>query len=674
MYQELQTQVFNWLKDKNNEDNQFTFSVRQKANKGAELNYFIGTEKSKYFSTTFWYVPVAYPGSSSDLMNLVFTVTKHNKIEFHFQFNQTKSPHDNQNKYALELIESIKPLFKGIFPNEYFAPETNKMELFAGYSNPVYNNFDELKNDLETFLNKVIPIVDQQIALFKSKYPDFTAYRYTAEEQKNMFAKMEERFKKYKIIEDLTEELEEEEELIMVDSEIDYNIPLNQILYGPPGTGKTYSTINKAISIANPEFNISQERDILKAEYNRLVEAGQIVFTTFHQSMSYEDFVEGIKPQIEEDSDGNRSVVYEIRNGVFKLISEKAQVKRFKEETIKNNFNFDDAWDAIINEANKGLENNNALKLSIQTPNLGLKIVDVTEKGNLKLKPIYSEEAKEYIVSYSRTKTLQEAFPDLSVIKNIDKEFRAVIGGSNSTAYWAVINYINNKISLEKKSTTKEVELPTLPHVLIIDEINRGNVSQIFGELITLIEEGKRIGNPEELYVILPYSKTKFGVPSNLYVVGTMNTADRSVEALDTALRRRFSFVEMMPDSDIVANETFQDNFLRVEVMQKINQRIELLLDKNYTLGHSYFLKDNFRSSFKNEIVPLLQEYFYNDCGKIGLILGRGFVREKEISKTNQQNVFADFDTRNEIEIIKSYELIPFEEVDFNSAIESLLA
>lgn len=672
MYQELQTQVFNWLKEKHNRDNNFTFSVRQKANKGAELNYFIGTEKSKYFSTTFWYVPVAYPGSSSDLMNLVFTVTKHKKIEFHFQFNQTKSPHDNQNKYALELIESIKPLFKGIFPNEYFAPDTNKMELFAGYSNPIYNNFDELKNDLETFLDKVIPIVDQQIALFKSKYQDFTADRYTVEEQKNMFAKMEERFKKYKIIEDLTEELEEEEELIMVDSEIDYNFPLNQILYGPPGTGKTYNTVNKAISIANPEFNLNQKREFIKAEYDRLVEAGQIVFTTFHQSMSYEDFIEGIKPQIEEDSDGNKTIIYEVKNGLFKLISEKAQQKRLKQETINYQYDFDDAWDSIINDANVGLENNTPLKLSIQTPNLGLKIVDVTEKGNLKLKPIYSEEAKEYIVSYSRTKVLQNAFPDLSVIKNIDKEFRAIIGGSNSTAYWAVINYLNHKINSEKKSTNQEIALPPLPHVLIIDEINRGNVSQIFGELITLIEESKRIGNEEELKVTLPYSKKEFGVPSNLYIIGTMNTADRSIEALDTALRRRFSFVEMMPDLKVVEEKQFSD-FPRVEVMQKVNQRIELLLDKNYTLGHSYFLKDNFRSSFKNEIIPLLQEYFYNDCGKIGLILGKGFVREKEISKANQHNVFADFDTRNEIEIIKSYELIPFEDIEFNSAIESLL-
>ncbi|MCX8523124.1 AAA family ATPase [Chryseobacterium formosus] len=452
------------------------------------------------------------------------------------------------------------------------------------------------------------------------------------------------------------------------------NQPLNQILFGPPGTGKTYNTINKAIQIANPEFNLQQDRDIVKNEYDRLLKNGQIVFSTFHQSMSYEDFIEGIKPQIEEDSDGNKTIIYEIKNGVFKLISEKAQEKRIKEETINHQFDFDDAWDAIINDANTGLENNNPVKLTIQTPNLGLKIVDVTEKGNLKLKPIYSEEAKEYIVSYSRTKILQNAFPDLSVIKNIDKEFRAIIGGSNSTAYWSVINYINNKIISEKKSTTQEIVLPALPHVLIIDEINRGNVSQIFGELITLIEENKRLRKQEELKVTLPYSKKEFGVPSNLYIIGTMNTADRSVEALDTALRRRFSFVEMLPDFEVVEKQEFQDGYKRADIMQKINERVELLLDKNYTLGHSYFMKDNFQASFKNEIIPLLQEYFYNDCGKIGLILGKGFVREKEISKTNHQNVFADFDIRNEIEIVKSYELIPFEEVDFDLAVELLLS
>lgn len=448
---------------------------------------------------------------------------------------------------------------------------------------------------------------------------------------------------------------------------------LNQILFGPPGTGKTYNSINKAIEIINPSFDLSQDRGKVKKEFDQLVAEGQIVFTTFHQSTSYEDFIEGIKPKIDEDANENKQVIYEIEDGIFKRLVEKAKKVKTTSKEVIENYSFDDAWDDLVNEAQKDLENNTPLFLSIQTPNLGLKIIEITERGNLKLKPIYSEDAKEYTVSYSRAKKLQEAFPDLSVVKNIDKEFRAVIGGSNSTAYWAILNYINQKISSNSKVINQESKLPALPHVLIIDEINRGNVSQIFGELITLIEKDKRIGNEEALEVILPYSKEKFGVPANLYIIGTMNTADRSVEALDTALRRRFSFTEMMPDEKVIIDKNFTD-YDRVAILQKINQRIEVLLDRNYTLGHSYFIKEDFKNSFENEIIPLMQEYFYNDYGKIGLVLGKGFVREKAITVGNKKSIFADFETKSEVDIVKSYELIPFNEVEFDTAIQLLLA
>ena len=151
-----------------------------------------------------------------------------------------------------------------------------------------------------------------------------------------------------------------------------------------------------------------------------------------------------------------------------------------------------------------------------------------------------------------------------------------------------------------------------------------------------------------------------------------MNTADRSVEALDTALRRRFSFKEIMPDDKVITEKNFKD-YDRASIMNLINQRIEVLLDRNYTLGHSYFIKEDFKNSFKNEIIPLLQEYFYNDYGKIGLVLGKGFVREKEITKNNNNNIFADFDTKNEVDIVKSYELIPFNDINFKEALDILL-
>lgn len=165
---------------------------------------------------------------------------------------------------------------------------------------------------------------------------------------------------------------------------------------------------------------------------------------------------------------------------------------------------------------------------------------------------------------------------------------------------------------------------------LIIDEINRGNIAQIFGELITLIEEDKRLGRAEMIKLDLPYSKSKFCVPPNLFILGTMNTADRSVEALDTALRRRFSFEEKIPNPKRLKQSI--GGILLSELLERINSRIELLLDKDHKIGHSYFInvKDEreLKNVFKNKILPLLQEYFYGDFGKIGLVLGNGFVND----------------------------------------------
>lgn len=268
--------------------------------------------------------------------------------------------------------------------------------------------------------------------------------------------------------------------------------PLNQILYGPPGTGKTYNTVSLAVDILEPG---KSDWATKKKSFDEYIEKERIVFTTFHQSMSYEDFVEGIKPDV-----NNGQIVYSVKSGIFKSLCERAE------------------------------------------------------------------------------KDIQNAY------------------------------------------------------VMIIDEINRGNVSQIFGELITLLEDGKRLGNEEKLKVKLPYSQTEFGVPNNLYIIGTMNTADRSVEALDSALRRRFCFTEMMPRPELLKQEIY--GIKLKEVLEIINKRIVVLKDREHQIGHSYFMKvldvPSLKMVFKNNIIPLLQEYFYGNYECIRLILGDSFVKQSE--------------------------------------------
>jgi 5-methylcytosine-specific restriction protein B len=424
------------------------------------------------------------------------------------------------------------------------------------------------------------------------------------------------------------------------DTPNDLNLPKNQILYGPPGTGKTFSSITKALSIIeNIDESILKEelRSVLKERFDKLLKKERIHFSTFHQSMSYEDFIEGIKP-ITKGTD----VIYEIEDGIFKKIADEARINWLQSKNPNNNF------EVLFEQLKKEWQENENSELRIPMKSSYFDIIDIREK-NIDFRKSSGGTGHDLVIS-----TLKDIYLGNRVMES-----------GLAVYYYPLVEKLKTY-----KTGSSNVKLEN--YVLIIDEINRGNVSQIFGELITLIEEDKRLGKEEALEVTLPYSKEKFGVPPNLYIVGTMNTADRSVEALDTALRRRFSFEEMPPKTKVVEKKGFSD-YSRVAIMEKINNRIEVLLDRNHTLGHAYFIKTNFKSSFENEIIPLLQEYFYNDYGKIGLVLGKGFVREKAITAKNDKSIFADFDTKNDVDINKSYELIPFTEVNFDTAIQTLL-
>ena len=374
--------------------------------------------------------------------------------------------------------------------------------------------------------------------------------------------------------------------------------PLNQILFGAPGTGKTYHTKKMAVEIINGKKERTREE--INKEYEELIEARQIVFTTFHQSLSYEDFIEGIKP---ETIDGN--VTYEVKEGIFKSICKNA----FSKEITSDNFEV--VYQKLLEEIDNSVDN----KLVLET------LVHAKEFT------IYKN-SKNNIRFHSNTEKAYEAVIKKEVLEHYLKTGEALDWAPYTKS---VANYI-----IEKYNYIQNEAIEPKKHVLIIDEINRGNVSAIFGELITLLEEDKRKGNPEHIEAKLPYSGDNFSVPNNVYIIGTMNTADRSVEALDTALRRRFSFVEMQPDPEILSDEKYEkykDVDLK-KLLKTINQRIEVLIDKDHQIGHSYFIGiqdlEDLRRTFKDKIIPLLEEYFYGDFGKIGLVLGGKFIESVE--------------------------------------------
>jgi hypothetical protein len=391
--------------------------------------------------------------------------------------------------------------------------------------------------------------------------------------------------------------------------------PKNLILFGPPGTGKTYSTIVKAIKIANPAFEIPETDDFLndrkeiKREYERLVDENKILFTTFHQSYSYEDFIEGIKPLPPDNAED--PIQYDIQKGVFKLACEYAEAN----VKIDTN-NFTEAYSNLIDHISEVGD------LEIYTPNGTSFFVSLNSRDNLNLLTTNNKNKQGVLTK--------------------EQLFEVAIG--NKVKYWygykkGIVDLLISNYNLIITPINDKIKGNV---VIIIDEINRGNVSQIFGELITLIEEDKRAGEIEELSTLLPYSKILFKVPSNLYIIGTMNTADRSIEALDTALRRRFSFEELPPNYELLENEVGGIKLKNILVV--INKRVEILLDRDHVIGHSYFIKikDNdikaLRNAFKDKIIPLLQEYFFGDYGKIALVLGEGFV---EINEENVAGVFA---------------------------------
>ena len=383
------------------------------------------------------------------------------------------------------------------------------------------------------------------------------------------------------------------------DSGVSYS-GLNQIFYGPPGTGKTYHTIEASVKAAEPEFE-SDDRDDLKAEFDRLVNEQRIRFVTFHQSYGYEEFVEGLKAKTEDGA-----ISYSVEKGIFRQMcseAEKYQTAMPAGET----HNFDTCWQEFVGR----LATDGVVEVPMQQTSF--RIVDFNENR------IFFEKSNGKTDHTLSINTLRTIFDG-------SRTYETGLG----VYYRPLVRFLKELGGAEIKPATKRKN-----YVLVIDEINRGNISKIFGELITLIEPSKRSGQSEALELILPYSGDIFSVPDNLHLIGTMNTADRSLTMIDTALRRRFEFTEMMPLPDLLSDVVIDGIDLEM-LLATLNQRIEILHDRDHTLGHAFFMDvkkcfddddsegafESLVKAFQNKVIPLLQEYFFDEWNKIRLVLG----------------------------------------------------
>ena len=447
----------------------------------------------------------------------------------------------------------------------------------------------------------------------------------------------------------------------------------NVIFYGPPGTGKTYTTAKRAVEICKTESEkeLTDYSEIMK-RYNELKEKNRIEFITFHQSYGYEEFIEGIKPKVlneddKSENENSQEIEYEIVDGIFKEFCDNA-----RKAIIESKSNIYISPKAIVwkvtvkDEVKEDCFNSNYVRINFELNTKGaLNFVDKIKKGDIIITTNRSRTRINGIAVVTddegvtlETKEKNRTVRNVSwLAKNIDEDIYE-INGKKILPRKTVTKVPNMKVediiklAKEKESIVlSKEELSKIvikenkdPYVFIIDEINRGNISKIFGELITLIETTKRAGKEECISTKLPYSKKEFTVPDNVYIIGTMNTADRSIALMDTALRRRFKFEEMLPNYDLLEDIFVEDKGTKVNIgamLKVINERIEYLYDREHTIGHAVFLEkmendkididiNKLENIFKKNIIPLLQEYFYEDYEKIRIVLGDNAKDEDE--------------------------------------------
>ena len=474
----------------------------------------------------------------------------------------------------------------------------------------------------------------------------------------------------------------------------------NMILYGPPGTGKTYQTVNYAVAIIEgkslEEVQVENHEEVLK-RYRQYRQDGRIEFTTFHQSFGYEDFIEGIRPKFfGENEEEAGEIQYEITKGIFKAFCLKAQIPIADakqspygfsdtpsvwkvslggtgEHPLRNycmqndciRIGWDEYGETVTDETNYFVGGKYVLNAFLNRMQLGDIVLSCYSARTIDAIGVITGDP-EWLSNeehYKRSRKVNWLLKG----KKIDiEEFQLSRSLVQSTVYQLDTTAAEVIKVLEKNGFAPTTTLETKPYIFIIDEINRGNISKIFGELITLIEPSKRLGQSEGLQVRLPYSQKLFGIPDNVYLLGTMNTADRSIAMLDTALRRRFSFVEMMPDSSVLDGVEVEGISIS-GLLTTLNHRIEVLFDREHTLGHAFFTPlrqspsiQTLGEIFRDKVIPLLQEYFYDDYEKICLVLGdRKRPEQQQFFKVETADLQSLFGVEPEFEVNPTYRLNP---------------
>lgn len=491
-------------------------------------------------------------------------------------------------------------------------------------------------------------------------------------------------------------------------------IATNLILYGPPGTGKTYRTAWEAVRLCLGEqvaaaLQGDEKRDALMTEYRRLVRDGRIEFVTFHQSMSYEEFVEGLRPSTGDSDEGLEEVKVstgfrlKLHEGVFKRVSERARLDQVDEATTarldrsarvfkvalgrrqidddKIRFGLDHdmihvGWGGDIDWSDERFDDFNEIvsewrskKDSAATGHDGNIVVTFSFRADMQVGDyVVVSDGRDRLRALGKVTGEYFYDPDAAFHphrRHVEWLWRDDDGTERGRFYpngfrrHSVYKLDQSLVDWDALEgivfggETPRTSQSARGYVLIIDEINRANISKVFGELITLLESDKRLGTQNEIRLVLPYSKKPFGVPANLHVIGTMNTADRSIALLDTALRRRFTFRELMPKPDILSRDVGGIDLQRL--LSTINDRIEYLFDREHQIGHAYFTgcttRHDVEEVMRHKVIPLLAEYFYEDWSKVAAVLGdteRGQARFLEARRLDTPAGIAEDDFAGE--------------------------